>query len=153
MNYQVRHDGENTGGELEYGKNIISIYFKNKTSQTQTFDPLVLWGEYNSSGEFEQTYFQWCESITLAPKGDSNGNDVKRIDYEVKVPDGTDFAAAYWAVNDDYNYVCLNPTALRVDGLYQGQATPLFFTETGQGKYIYCIRSSKRSGTCTYIII
>lgn len=138
MNFKVRCNGKNTGGELQLGKNIITIYYKNKTDVSQTFDPLVLWGYYDENGDLQQTYFHWHESITLAPKGDSSYGDVQMIDYEVEVPANADFAAGYWAINEDYDYVCTKPTALRYNGLYQGQPAPLFFEEIGGGKFIYC---------------
>lgn len=138
INYQVRSNGENTGGLLHTGKNIISIYYKNKTNKTQTFDPLALWGYYDSNNEFHQTYFQWHESITLEPKGNSNGDDVKIIEYEVEVPENSNLTAAYWAIDDEYSNVCLSPTSIAVNGLYKGQATPLFFEEAGNGKFILC---------------
>lgn len=138
MNFMVRCNGKNTGGELQLGKNIITIYYKNKTDVSQTFDPLVLWGYYDENGDLQQTYFHWHESITLAPKGDSNYGDVQTIDYEVEVPANVDFAAGYWAINENYDYVCTNPTAIRYNGIYQGQPAPLFFEEVGGGKFIYC---------------
>ncbi|NLB82161.1 MAG: hypothetical protein GX800_11275 [Clostridiaceae bacterium] len=136
MNYQVTYDGKNTGGVLKYGTNNVKVFFKNKTTSSVTFEPLVLWGEYDENGDLQTTYFQWCDPVTVAAKG-QNG-DVLTIDYKVKAPNGTDFACGYWAINSDYDYVCLNPIAMRVDGLYQGQATPLFFQEAGGGKYIFC---------------
>ena len=138
MNYQVRSQGQNTGGILNVGKNIVTIYFKNKTNQTQEFDPLVLWGYYDDNGELQQTYFSWNKSVSLAPKGNSDGKDVLAIDYEVEVPEGLDFAAGYWAINGDMDYVCLNPTALRYDAQYKEMATPLVFEEQGGGTFIYC---------------
>lgn len=138
MNFQVRCNGRNTGGELQEGKNIITIFYKNKTDNSITFKPVVLWGYYNSDGTFQQTYFQWHEAISLSAKGVADQSDIKEIEYEVEVPYNVDFAAAYWAVDDDYNYVCLNPTALRFNGIYKEQATPIFFEEIGEGKFIYC---------------
>lgn len=136
MNYQVTHDGKNTGGVLKYGTNNVKVFFKNKTASAITFEPLVLWGEYDSNGNLQTTYFQWCDPVTVAAKG-QNG-DVLVIEYKVKAPNGTDFACGYWAINSNQDYVCLNPVAMRVDSLYQGQATPLFFQEAGGGKYIFC---------------
>ena len=138
MNFQARCNGKNTGGELQVGKNIITIFYKNKTDSSITFKPVVLWGYYDSNDTFQQTYFQWHEVITLSAKGASNGSDIKAIEYEVEVPQNVEFAAAYWAVDDDYNYVCKNPTALRLEGIYKEQATPMFFEESGGGKFIYC---------------
>lgn len=138
MNFQARCNGKNTGGELQVGKNIITIFYKNKTNSPITFKPLVLWGYYDSNDTFQQTYFQWHEAITLSAKGTSNGSDIKAVEYEVEVPENVAFAAAYWAVDDDYNYVCKNPTALRFEGIYKEQATPMFFEESGGGKFIYC---------------
>lgn len=138
MNFQARCNGKNTGGELQVGKNIITIFYKNKTDSSITFKPVVLWGYYDSNDTFQQTYFQWHETITLSAKGASNGSDIKAIEYEVEVPENVEFAAAYWAVDDDYNYVCKNPTALRLEGIYKEQATPMFFEESGGGKFIYC---------------
>ncbi len=138
MNFQARCNGKNTGGELQVGKNIITIFYKNKLSRSITFKPVVLWGYYDSSNTFKQTYFQWHEAITLSAKGASNGSDIKAIEYEVEVPENVEFVAAYWAVDDDYNYVCKNPTALRLEGIYKEQATPIFFEESGGGKFIYC---------------